>query len=109
MSVGADCEAGGRGNMFVAAPERLRIKHVGTAEVPGTDRLLKASRIVGTEGRSLALAEPPEFPQTMSQHWLESHVPEMPGDQYERLLAWLALKRWTPSDIAERVTPLRPS
>jgi len=107
LTVGADCEAGGRGNMFLAAPERLRIKQVATAPVPGTTRTFNASRIVGGEGRAIPFANPPEFPQRITQRWLEAHVPSMPDTQYERLLAWLKLKRWTAADLKSRVSPFR--
>ena len=93
--------------MFVAAPERLRIKHVVSAGVPGTDRVLKASRIIGAEGRSVTFARPPEFPQRIAQGWLERYVPAMADDEYKRLVTWLKLKRWTQTDLETRVHPLR--
>jgi hypothetical protein len=51
-TVGDDCEAGGYGNMFTDAPERIRIKHVATAAVPGASRSIRAARIVAGRGTS---------------------------------------------------------
>jgi hypothetical protein len=107
MTVGGDCEAGGRGNMFTEAPQRIRTKHVVTEAIPGGGRTLRAARIVGGEGRAVTFARAPEFPQRTTDHWLSSHVPEMPRDQYERLIVWLRLKRWTEADLTSRVHPLR--
>lgn len=105
-TVGADCEAGGRGNMFTDAPERLQIMSIVSAPVPKAAITLKASRVAG-DGRMLPFASPPEFPAVIGQGWLVAHVPTMPPDQFERLLDRLRAKRWTEQDLAERVLPLR--
>jgi hypothetical protein len=109
MTVGDDCEAGGYGNMFTDAPERIRIKHVATAAVPATSQSIRAARIVAGEGRAIRFASPPEFPQRITSAWLADNVPHMPPDQYERLLSWLERKRWTNAELKTRVQSLRTS
>lgn len=106
-TVGGDCEAGGYGNMFTYAPERIRIKHVATSAVPAASRSVRAARVVAGEGRTVPFASAPEFPQRITDPWLAEHVPVMAGDQYERLLDWLHLKRWTESELDARVRSLR--
>ena len=104
-TVGNDCEAGGRGNVFTHAPERLIITHITDAEIPGTNWVIKAAQ-VRADGELVAFASAPEFPALVNQAWLERHVPTMPRDEFARLLGWLAHKRWTDQDLRERVHPL---
>jgi hypothetical protein len=105
-TVGADCQAGGRGNMFTDAAEQLQILSIVSAPVPKAGITLKASRVAG-DGRMVHFASPPEFPAVIGQEWLVAHVATMPPDQFERLLERLRAKRWTEQDLAERVLPLR--
>lgn len=106
-AVGSDCEAGGYGNMFTHAPERLRIKAVCTVPVPGAAVTIRGARIVGGEGRTIRFASPPEFPQRITDHWLAQHVPVMAGDTYDRLIQWLRIKRWSQAELQTKVYPLR--
>ena len=106
FSVGADCEAGGRGNMFTEAPERLAITAVAEHAIKGVNMTIKASRVLGA-GPMIAFGPQPEFPERMSQRWLEQNVPAMPDEIYERLIAWLKQKSWTEEELAQRVHPLR--
>jgi hypothetical protein len=106
MTVGADCAAGGRGNMFTHAPERLRIKAIATGAVGGAGMTLKAARISGA-GDMVGFADPPEFPALIGQRWLEVHVPAMAEAEFQRLLVRLRAKGWTEPEIAQRVLPLR--
>lgn len=104
-TVGADCELGGRGNMFTHAPATLIITPVASVPVTGGWEI-RASRVTG-EGDPVRFADPPEFPQSINQAWLDTNVPGMDEKTYQRLLARLKLKRWTSSDLATRVAPLR--
>jgi hypothetical protein len=106
-TVGADCEAGGYGNMFTHAPEVLTVRAVVHAQVPGTDMVIKASAITAASEAMIEFAPAPEFPERMTQRWLENNVPSMPDDVFERLLTWLAHKRWTQHELDLRVHPLR--
>ncbi|HET6870892.1 MAG TPA: hypothetical protein VFH80_33590 [Solirubrobacteraceae bacterium] len=107
MTVGADCEAGGHGNMFTHAPERLEVTLTADVKVPGTDRRVKAARIARAGGRMVSFHDPPEFPRVVTQDWLRTNVPTMSEDQFGRLVARLRAKRWTDAELAERVHPLR--
>lgn len=107
-TVGASCEAGGRGNMFSHAPEQLEIKLLTEAPISGTDWIIKASRVAIPEGAALLkFGDAPEFPARISQAWLQQHVPAMREDEYQRLLIWLGHKRWTDRELSTRVHPLR--
>jgi hypothetical protein len=92
--------------MFTHAPERLRVKGVADVAVPGSDVRIRTARISG-DGSIVRFGPDPEFPSSISQHWLDSHVPDMPEEQFDRLLARVRLKRWTKAEIASRVHPLR--
>lgn len=105
-TVGRDCEAGGYGNMFTQAPETLCVRRVAEVAVPGSDVLIRAARVSG-EGAMVRFADDPEFPAAIRDAWLAAHVPNMPEDRFERLLARLWAKRWTTSEIDGRVRPLR--
>jgi hypothetical protein len=105
-TVGSDREAGGYGNMFTHAPERLRIKAVCTVAVPGAAVTILGARIVGGERRTIMFASPREFPQRITDQWLAQHVPVMPGDTYDRLIQWLRLKRWSQAELQTKVYPL---
>jgi len=105
-TVGADCEAGGRGNMFTHAPERLQIRLIADVAVPGTDLMIKACRLCA-DGNLIRFADEPEFPQVIGANWLQAHVPSMPEDQFQRLLGRLRAKRWTEQELSDRVLHLR--
>jgi hypothetical protein len=85
-TVGADCDAGWRGNRFTHAPERLALTHLVSVDIGGTDWQLRAALVKG-EGKLVQFASPPEFPTLINDRWLVSNVPTMPVDQYDRLLA----------------------
>lgn len=106
-TVGGDCEAGGRGNIFTHAPEVLTVCAVTHAQVPGTDMVIKASAITTAGEAMMEFAPAPEFPEHMTQGWLEHNVPSMPDDVFERLLTWLGHKRWNQDELDVRVHPLR--
>jgi hypothetical protein len=106
MTVGEDCEAGGRGNMFTHAPETLLVKDIADVAVPGSDVRIRAARISG-DGSMIRFGPDPEFPSSINQRWLGTHVPDMSPAQFDRLLARLLLKRWTKAEIDSRVRPLR--
>jgi hypothetical protein len=106
-TVGSDCEAGGRGNIFTQAPEQLVITRVAESNIPDASITIKASAVHGTE-RMIAFAPEPEFPLPITQRWLDETVPTMPEDTFKRLLAWLGHKRWTQDDLERRVYGLRP-
>jgi hypothetical protein len=109
-TVGGSCEAGGRGNMFTNAPEHLEVEFLAETPIAGTDWIIKLSRVAAQAGGQLIkFGQNPEFPQRMSQSWLEQHVPGMPEDEYQRLLNWLRLKAWTDQELTSRVHPLRES
>jgi len=105
-TVGADCNAGGRGNRFTHAPARLDITHLISADIASTDWQLRASHVRG-QGDLVEFAPSPEFPALINDRWLAGNVPTMPVDQYDRLLALLAERRWTPEELAAKVHPLR--
>jgi hypothetical protein len=106
-TVGGDCEAGGYGNMFTHAPEWLRIRQVAGADVGGSDMWIRAARIANSGGAMIRFANDPEFPAKLTQRWLEVHVPDMPDDQFQRLVVRLRMKRWTGTEIDTRIRPLR--
>jgi len=93
--------------MFTDAPEFLEMKFVASTTVPGTDWMIRAARVVAGKGRNVHFHDPPEFPRRIDQRWLDEHVPPMPEDQFQSLLQWLKLKRWTDQEILSRVQPLR--
>lgn len=105
-TVGGDCEAGGRGNMFTHAPEMLYVRRIAEVELSASDVLIRAARVSG-EGKMVRFGNDPEFPASIGGAWLAAHVPNMPQDQFERLLARLRAKRWSDTEIDERVRTLR--
>jgi hypothetical protein len=105
-TVGADCEAGGRGNMFTHAPEQLVINLIADESVADVDITIKASTVQGA-GPLIRFAPEPEFPHPMSKRWLDETVPTMPDDAFDRLVTWLRQKRWTQDELERRVYPLR--
>lgn len=105
-TVGADCLAGGHGNWFTQAPQRLVIEHILDAPVQRTDVVLKLARIRG-EGALVKFAEAPEFPERIDQKWLDANVPNMTEDHYLQLVQRLKNKRWTDVELQVRVQPLR--
>ena len=107
LTVGEDCEIGGRGNMFTHAPARLAISQV--AAIPVTNAWeIRAARVVG-QGELVRFADPPEFPPSINHRWLAASVPEMDEAKFQRLVVRLRAKRWTEGEIAQRVMPLRPA
>jgi hypothetical protein len=104
-TVGEDCELGGRGNMFTHAHAELVISAVGVTRVADLWEI-RSARVHGS-GNLVRFADDPEFPSTINQRWLERNVADMQGQQFERLLVRLSAKRWTASEIAQRVMPLR--
>lgn len=106
-TVGEDCEAGGRGNVFTHAPERISVRAVSDVAVPGAQARIRVARVRAVPGPLIRFHDDPEFPALIRDQWLVDHVPLMPDDQFERLVQWLNLKRWTESDIAAKVLPYR--
>ena len=106
-TIGADCEAGGYGNMFTYAPERLRVRGVADVGLPDCQVRIKASRIVASVGPMIRFGDDPEFPARIGDSWLKEYVPSMSDEQFERLLARLRAKRWSDAELATRVLPLR--
>lgn len=105
-TVGGDCEAGGRGNMFTVAPRSLLITQVTDVPIPGTEWIIKGAQISAVRDL-VEFASAPEFPERINQRWLQRHVPRMADVEFERLIVWLRHKRWSESDLQTRVYPLR--
>jgi hypothetical protein len=64
--------------MFTHAPEVLTVRAVAHARVPGTDMVIKASAITAASEAMIEFAPAPEFPEHMTQRWLETTCPRCP-------------------------------
>lgn len=108
-TVGADVLAGGRGNRFTRAPETFVVEEVGVHELRrgGEHWSVRAVAVTAASRWIEDFAPAPVFPKTIGQPWLNNNVPEMSGEEFDELIEWLRLKRWTPAELAERVYPLR--
>jgi hypothetical protein len=120
-TVGDDLEIGGRGIMFVRAPERLSVRQLHSIPVDTVSgRWLLRASAVRCEGeiRSFVRRRSSDdhaslrwhggdFPTRISQAWLDQNVPVMGEDDFAGLLRRLRATRWTADEIATRVEPLR--
>jgi hypothetical protein len=107
-TVGEDLEIGGRGNIFLRAPNPITTVPITHAPITaGLEHWeLRAVAVFGGQA-TVEFAEPSPFPRPITQKWLNTTVPEMEEQLFERLLVWLEKKRWTRQDLETRVFPLR--
>jgi hypothetical protein len=108
-TVGADLLAGGRGNRFTRAPRAFVVEEISAQELrPGGEAWsVRAVAISPTGGWIEDFAPAPVFPQSIRQPWLDDNVPGMSDDEFDELIGWLRLKRWTQAELVARVYPLR--
>jgi hypothetical protein len=124
LTVGDDCEIGGRGLMFSKAPETLRVRLVAQEQIVRMNEVwqLRAADVGGLTApmpfkRRLdpkTLVKPAslrvvgaDFPKPITQRWLERNVPDLPEAGFQRLLETLRRRNWTENDLELRVYPLR--
>jgi hypothetical protein len=107
-TVGEDLEIGGRGNIFLRAPNPISTVPIAQAPIASEagNWELRAVAVFGGKA-TLQFADPSPFPRPITQKWLNKNVPRMEDELYERLLAWLRKKGWTAHDLETRVYPLR--
>jgi hypothetical protein len=69
--------------------------------------LVRAVAVSPTGGWIEGFAPAPVFPQSIRQPWLNDNVPDMSDAEFDELIAWLRLKRWTQVELVARVYSLR--
>jgi hypothetical protein len=107
-TVGADLLAGGRGNRFTRAPRAFVVEEIAAHELrPGSEPWSVRAVAIQPYGWIEDFAPAPVFPQSIRQLWLNDNVPDMSDDEFDELIAWLRLKRWTQAELTARVYPLR--
>jgi hypothetical protein len=91
--------------MFTDAPRVLRIKRCERAPVAATWEVRAAA--VECSSDTVSVAPEPLFPARIDQRWLEREVPSLSGEMYGALLERLRAKRWSDTEIRDRVRVLR--
>lgn len=105
-SIGKDLLAGGRGNYFTRAPNRLIINALAPQPIAGFGWTIRAAAVSPAGGWEIYGAKP-KFPARIDQRWLIANVAGLDDDTYGALLQRLRDKRWTETELETRVYPLR--
>jgi hypothetical protein len=107
-TIGRDLVIGGNGNQPTRVPDHINVEAIDSISLAGHEPwTVRAVAVTPSDAWIEDFAPAPKFPSPMTKRWLQETVPTMADAEFEELLTYLQMKRWTSAELAERVLPLR--